>query len=307
MDNKIESVILPVSDVDRAKAFYAEQVGFNVDHDQRVDENLRFVQLTPPGSACFIAFGEGLVDTPPGSVHGLQVVVDDASPRTRTTTPPSTRQPHSAHSTCTLSVPQVMTMIGSTPYRRRARLGTGRLESGCHTSSRWPWLARLADACGSVVAIVRDEAATPMAPETTHARSSNCPVHDEASLDVRGSECTSCFLRAGRKHDLASADGVVRVQGTARRYRPDANCYAVPSHGTSLARPRAASGHPDDSVPIAAPSGAVRRRRNVRFVFGSGKRFFGSIDSQLLLEDPAVVVRGQRDPDRGRQAAWMPV
>jgi catechol 2,3-dioxygenase-like lactoylglutathione lyase family enzyme len=78
VDYKIELIILPVSDVDRAKAFYAGQVGFVVDHDQRVDENLRFVQLTPPGSACSIAFGEGLVDTPPGSVHGLQIVVDDA-------------------------------------------------------------------------------------------------------------------------------------------------------------------------------------------------------------------------------------
>ena len=78
MDYKIELIILPVSDVDRAKSFYADQVGFVVDHDQRVNENLRFVQLTPSGSACSIAFGEGLVDTPPGSVHGLQIVVDDA-------------------------------------------------------------------------------------------------------------------------------------------------------------------------------------------------------------------------------------
>ncbi|MFC9549343.1 glyoxalase superfamily protein [Rhodococcus sp. NPDC056960] len=78
MDYKIELIILPVSDVDRAKAFYADQVGFVVDHDHRVDENVRFVQLTPPGSACSIAVGEGLVDTPPGSVHGLQIVVADA-------------------------------------------------------------------------------------------------------------------------------------------------------------------------------------------------------------------------------------
>ncbi|MDQ2740352.1 MAG: glyoxalase superfamily protein [Actinomycetota bacterium] len=78
MDYKIELIILPVSDVDRAKLFYADQVGFTVDHDQRVDDNLRFVQLTPPGSACSIAFGEGLVDTPPGSVHGLQIVIADA-------------------------------------------------------------------------------------------------------------------------------------------------------------------------------------------------------------------------------------
>jgi catechol 2,3-dioxygenase-like lactoylglutathione lyase family enzyme len=78
MDFKLELVILPVSDVDRAKAFYADQVGFVVDHDQRVNENLRFVQLTPPGSACSIAIGEGVVDTPAGSVHGLQMVVGDA-------------------------------------------------------------------------------------------------------------------------------------------------------------------------------------------------------------------------------------
>lgn len=78
MDYKIELIILPVSDVDRAKAFYVDQVGFHLDHDQRVDDNLRFVQLTPSGSACSIAFGEGLVATPPGSVHGLQIVVADA-------------------------------------------------------------------------------------------------------------------------------------------------------------------------------------------------------------------------------------
>lgn len=78
MDYKIELIVLPVSDVDRAKEFYADRVGFVVDHDQRVSDQLRFVQLTPPGSACSIAFGEGLVDTPPGSVHGLQIVVADA-------------------------------------------------------------------------------------------------------------------------------------------------------------------------------------------------------------------------------------
>jgi len=78
VDYKLELIILPVSDVDQAKAFYADQVGFVVDLEHRVNENLRFVQLTPPGSACSIAFGEGLVDTPPGSVHGLQIVIDDA-------------------------------------------------------------------------------------------------------------------------------------------------------------------------------------------------------------------------------------
>ena len=78
MDWKLELVILPVSDVDRAKAFYVEKVGFNADHDQRVNEQLRFVQLTPPGSACSIAFGEGLTTAAPGSVKGLQMVVADA-------------------------------------------------------------------------------------------------------------------------------------------------------------------------------------------------------------------------------------
>jgi catechol 2,3-dioxygenase-like lactoylglutathione lyase family enzyme len=78
MDWKLELVIVPVTDVDRAKAFYVDQVGFNADHDHRVSETLRFVQLTPPGSACSIALGEGITDAPPGSVKGLQVVVADA-------------------------------------------------------------------------------------------------------------------------------------------------------------------------------------------------------------------------------------
>jgi catechol 2,3-dioxygenase-like lactoylglutathione lyase family enzyme len=78
MDVKLELVIIPVSDVDRAKAFYVDQVGFNADHDQRVNEQLRFVQLTPPGSACSIAFGDGIAEGEPGSVKGLQAVVDDA-------------------------------------------------------------------------------------------------------------------------------------------------------------------------------------------------------------------------------------
>jgi catechol 2,3-dioxygenase-like lactoylglutathione lyase family enzyme len=77
MDFKLELVVIPVSDVDRAKAFYVDQVGFHLDHDHQVTENLRFVQLTPPGSACSIAFGQGLTDAAPGSVRGLQVVVDD--------------------------------------------------------------------------------------------------------------------------------------------------------------------------------------------------------------------------------------
>jgi predicted enzyme related to lactoylglutathione lyase len=78
MNFKLELVFVPVSDVDRAKAFYADQVGFVVDHDYPVSDELRFVQLTPPGSACSIAIGTGLADSAPGSVKGLQVVVDDA-------------------------------------------------------------------------------------------------------------------------------------------------------------------------------------------------------------------------------------
>lgn len=78
MDIRIELILVPVTDVDRAKAFYADQVGFVVDHDVRVSDTLRFVQLTPPGSACSIAIGEGIIDTVPGSMKGIQVVVDDA-------------------------------------------------------------------------------------------------------------------------------------------------------------------------------------------------------------------------------------
>jgi predicted enzyme related to lactoylglutathione lyase len=77
MDWKLELVAVPVSDVDRAKAFYTEKAGFNADHDHRVSDELRFVQLTPPGSACSIALGTGIADTPPGSVAGLQLVVSD--------------------------------------------------------------------------------------------------------------------------------------------------------------------------------------------------------------------------------------
>ncbi len=78
MDMKLELVTIPVSDVDRAKAFYTDRVGFVADHDVRVSDELRFVQLTPPGSACSIALGTGLTDAVPGSVQGLQVVVADA-------------------------------------------------------------------------------------------------------------------------------------------------------------------------------------------------------------------------------------
>jgi catechol 2,3-dioxygenase-like lactoylglutathione lyase family enzyme len=77
MDFKLELVPVPVSDVDRAKTFYTEKAGFNADHDHRVSDEIRFVQLTPPGSACSISIGEGLVDAPPGSAKGLQLVVDD--------------------------------------------------------------------------------------------------------------------------------------------------------------------------------------------------------------------------------------
>lgn len=77
MDWKLELVAIPVSDVDRAKAFYTEQVGFTADHDHKVSDDIRFVQLTPPGSACSIALGRGLVDTEPGSLQGMQMVVDD--------------------------------------------------------------------------------------------------------------------------------------------------------------------------------------------------------------------------------------
>ncbi len=77
MNYKLELVAVPVSDVDRAKAFYTEQAGFNADHDHRVSDEVRFVQLTPPGSACSIAIGQGVIDAPPGSVKGLQLVVAD--------------------------------------------------------------------------------------------------------------------------------------------------------------------------------------------------------------------------------------
>ena len=77
VDFRLELVQVPVSDVDRGKAFYVDQVGFNADHDHQVNEALRFVQLTPPGSGCSISFGTGLSEMEPGSVQGLQLVVDD--------------------------------------------------------------------------------------------------------------------------------------------------------------------------------------------------------------------------------------
>jgi catechol 2,3-dioxygenase-like lactoylglutathione lyase family enzyme len=79
MDWKIELVAIPVTDVDRAKAFYVDQVGFNPDHDYQVTETLRFVQLTPPGSACSVVMGVGITDMPPGSQRGVQMVVSDVA------------------------------------------------------------------------------------------------------------------------------------------------------------------------------------------------------------------------------------
>jgi predicted enzyme related to lactoylglutathione lyase len=77
MDWKIELIGIPVSNVDRAKAFYTEKLGFNADHDHRVSDEIRFIQLTPPGSACSIALGEGIMTTEPGSAQGIQMVVAD--------------------------------------------------------------------------------------------------------------------------------------------------------------------------------------------------------------------------------------
>lgn len=77
MDFRLEVVVVPVADVDRAKAFYADQMGFNVDHDSEPNAGTRVVQLTPPGSACSIAIGDGIMETEPGSVQGLQLVVSD--------------------------------------------------------------------------------------------------------------------------------------------------------------------------------------------------------------------------------------
>ena len=76
---KLELVADPVTDVDRAKSFYVEQIGFNADHDHRVSDARRVVQLTPPGSACSIVLGTGITEMPPGSQKGLQVVVVDVA------------------------------------------------------------------------------------------------------------------------------------------------------------------------------------------------------------------------------------
>ena len=78
MDWKIELILIPVTDVDRAKEFYEKGTGFHVDYDQTVNDDIRFVQLTPPGSACSIAIGKGLTDMVPGTMKGIQVVIPDA-------------------------------------------------------------------------------------------------------------------------------------------------------------------------------------------------------------------------------------
>lgn len=78
MDYKIELIFVPVSDVDRARRFYEEQCGFVIDYDVTVSDEVRFVQATPPGSACSIAFGNGLTQMPVGSQRGIQVVISDA-------------------------------------------------------------------------------------------------------------------------------------------------------------------------------------------------------------------------------------
>ena len=77
MNWTLEVVAVPVTDVDRAKRFYSEQIGFIVDHDTRVSDEMHFAQLTPPGSGCSIVVGKGIVDMPPGSIKGLQLVVSD--------------------------------------------------------------------------------------------------------------------------------------------------------------------------------------------------------------------------------------
>ena len=77
MDYRLELVSVPVSDVDRAKAFYVDQAGFNADHDHKVSDDIRFVQLTPPGSGCSIVLGNGITEAAPGSVQGVQLCVND--------------------------------------------------------------------------------------------------------------------------------------------------------------------------------------------------------------------------------------
>ena len=102
MDWKLELVFVPVTDVDHAKDFYVEQVGFHADVDHQVDDTLRFVQLTPPGSACSIAMGTGLTEMPPGSQRGLQVVVEDVAVARQQLVDRASR---SARSTCSRGDP----------------------------------------------------------------------------------------------------------------------------------------------------------------------------------------------------------
>jgi catechol 2,3-dioxygenase-like lactoylglutathione lyase family enzyme len=78
VDYRIELILMPVSDVDRSRAFYGDTLGWPVDHDQTVDDNIRFVQVTPPGSACSVAFGRGLTEMEPGSLRAIQAVVGSA-------------------------------------------------------------------------------------------------------------------------------------------------------------------------------------------------------------------------------------
>jgi predicted enzyme related to lactoylglutathione lyase len=78
IEMKLELIQVPVSDIDRAKAFYVEKAGFNADHDHTVSDEIRFVQLTPPGSACSIALTTGAHEMEPGSIEGLQLVIEDA-------------------------------------------------------------------------------------------------------------------------------------------------------------------------------------------------------------------------------------
>lgn len=78
MECKIELIFVPVTDVDRSIEFYVDKVGFTLDHNVRVNDELRFVQVTPPSSACSIAFGEGITDMPPGTQNGIQAVVPNA-------------------------------------------------------------------------------------------------------------------------------------------------------------------------------------------------------------------------------------
>ena len=75
---RLELIQVPVSDIDRAKTFYVEKVGFNADHDHQVSDELRFVQLTPPGSGCSIALTSGAHEMEPGSIDGIQLVIEDA-------------------------------------------------------------------------------------------------------------------------------------------------------------------------------------------------------------------------------------